>query len=135
MSYKDVLVRTFNDIFNEILTFVRELHPDNPHIIAGHTSFRRAISLNYTLLISQWYKWVYTPYKDNMETDGLDFFFAKEYHHDLDGMSNAGVILNTIEQLRDPLREMAPEHKTIIQTKLTHLNKLSAKWVQCTGRS
>ena len=130
MEYKNTVVRTFNNIFENVFSFVLELYPDNPHIIAGQISYKRAIALNHTIIIKAWYKWIYLPYKNDLHSNGIDFFFEKEYSGDVEGMANAGVILQAIEQLRAPMQQMDAEHKQMIQTKLIHLNKLSKKFCE-----
>jgi hypothetical protein len=128
MDPRKVILRTFNGIFEDVVHYILSKYPDNPHLIAAYSSFQSICRTNETILVKYWYKWIYLPYKDNLENGGVDFFLAKEYHEDVSGTKNAGVLLQAIEQIRTTLQTMTPSEKEFIREKLVHLNKLSNKW-------
>lgn len=128
MDPRKIVLRTFNGIFEDVVHFILQAYPDNPHLTAAYSSFQSLSRANDTILIKYWYKWIYLPYKDNLANDGVDFFLAKEYSEDVSGTKNAGVILHAIEQIRITLRSMTLSEKEYIKEKLVHLNKLSDRW-------
>lgn len=129
MEHRKVILRTFNGIFEDVVNYIMRSHPDNPHLLAAYSSFQSLSRTNDTILIKYWHKWIYLPYKDNLENGGVDFFLGKNYDEDVTGTKNAGIILHTIEQLRTTLQNMTLSEKEYIKEKLIHLNKLSDKWV------
>jgi len=128
MSAKSTFLNAFNTIFDSVLVYVAEIHPDNPHIISGQKSMRAVHAINPALTIQAWYRYVYIPYKDDLETGGIEFFLQKDYTADINGLSKAAAILNIIDQIRTPLRLMSDTHKSVIYTRITKLNLLSEKW-------
>ena len=92
MDPRKIVLRTFNGIFEDVVHFILQAYPDNPHLTAAYSSFQSLSRANDTILIKYWYKWIYLPYKDNLANDGVYFFLAKEYSEDVSGTKNAGVI-------------------------------------------
>jgi hypothetical protein len=129
MDPRKLILRTFNGIFEDVVHYIMQAYPDNPHLLAAYSSFQTLSQANDTILIKYWHKWIYLPYKDNLENGGVDFFLGKDYGEDVSGTKNAGIILQTIEQIRTTLRTMTLSEKDYIKEKLVHLNKLSDKWV------
>ena len=70
-------------------------------------------------------KFVYHPYKDVIDNGDISFFFDKDYSNDLSTVTNANKILNIIDTLREPIKEMGDANKEHTTKYIQNLSKLS----------
>ena len=80
---------------------------------------------NVTIIVKIWYTYVYSPYKPRIDNGDLEFFINKDYSEDLDGVSNASDILNSIDSLRAPIKQMSEVNKKHSLEYVQNLCKLS----------
>ena len=78
-------------------------------------------------MIKCWHKFVYLKYKDVIEEGNVEFFFEKDYSEDLTKLSNAKTIMEIIDSVRTPAKEICenPKNKEHITTYIQTLCKLS----------
>jgi len=70
---------------------------------------------------------VYAKYKNELENGDVEFFFNKDYAEDLTALSNSQHIMDIIDSVRGPAREVCenPKNKEYIFTYIINLCKLS----------
>ncbi len=124
---RPTLIRSFNDYFFEFLEDMLKVLPGNKSILTAIKSFRTVIELNKTILIKCWYKFVYLKYKNVIEDGNIDFFFEKDYSEDLTALSNSQNIMDIIDSMRTPAREVCenPKNREYITTYIQNLCQLS----------
>jgi hypothetical protein len=108
---RPTIIRSFNDYFCEFMEDILRVLPNNKQIKAAERSFKTLIEMNKTILVKCWYKFVYCPYKDVIETGDIEFFFAKDYSTDLVKLSNAQKIMEIIDSVRQPAKEVCENEK------------------------
>ena len=127
-SQKTTILRAFNNVFFEFVVEVQKVIPENNDIkdaIAGLEFFKKA---NPTCLIKSWQYFVNEPYKEEIAKGDISFFCDKDYKNDLTYMSNADDIMNAIQHIREPIKSMSVENKTIAFTYINNLCKLSSAY-------
>jgi len=124
---RPTIIRSFNDYFFEFLEDMLKVLPGNKSILTANKSFRTVIELNKTILIKCWYKFVYLKYKNVIEDGNIDFFFEKDYSEDLTALSNSQNIMDIIDSMRTPAREVCenPKNREYITTYIQNLCQLS----------
>jgi hypothetical protein len=124
---RPTIIRSFNDYFFEFLEDMLKVLPGNKSILTAIKSFRTVIELNKTILIKCWYKFVYLKYKNVIEDGNIDFFFEKDYSEDLTALSNSQNIMDIIDSMRTPAREVCenPKNREYITTYIQNLCQLS----------
>ena len=125
MADKSTYSRTFNNHFFEFLDDLIDVFPENMDLKAAKVSFETIKRANPTLIIKCWFTYVYMPYKETIDAGDISYFINKDYNADLSILGNSREILNTIDKLREPLRNMSPtsmEHSTKY---IQNLSKLS----------
>lgn len=124
---RPTLIRSFNDYFFEFLEDMLKVLPGNKSILTATKSFRTVTEFNKTILIKSWYKFVYLKYKNVIEDGNIEFFFEKDYSEDLTALSNSNNIMEIINAVRIPAKEVCenPKNKEYITTYIQNLCKLS----------
>ena len=108
---KSTALKAFNTHFDEFVNDVINVFPENTDIKSAKNVANVARKANVTIIIKIWYKYVYLPYKERIDNGDLEFFINKDYNEDLDGVSNAGDILKSIDSLRHPMKQMSDANK------------------------
>jgi hypothetical protein len=105
------LIRAFNDHLFEFLEDISKLLPENREMMTAIRSFQTVIALNKSIIIKCWYKYVYAKYADVIETGNITFFFEKDYSADLTNMKNPDKVIEIIDTIRNPVKEICENPK------------------------
>jgi hypothetical protein len=129
---KSAILKTFNTHFFEFLDEIVRIIPDNQEIQIARTSFDTIRRANPTSIAKAWYLFVYKPYDKVFETGNISFFFDKDYSSDLQTVVNSSRILEMIDKIRDPIKNMGPENLAHSTKYIQNLCKLSILYAQST---
>lgn len=119
------LVTVFNDHFSEFVNDVQSVFPDDADILTAKNALIAIRKANPKLLVRIWIKYVYTPYKDQIEAGDINFFLTKDYSSDLARNDNADKIMESIDRLRKPVKDMSPENQSKTMKYIQNLSKLA----------
>ena len=124
---RGTLIRSFNDYLFEFLDDMIKVLPGNKSVMTATRAFRMLTDANKAIIIKCWYKFVFLKYKDVINDGDVDFFFEKDYSEDLTKLSNSQSILEIIDSVRLPAKEICenPKNKEHITTYVQTLCKLS----------
>lgn len=124
---RPTVIRSFNDYFFEFLEDMLKVLPENKSILTAIKSFRTLTDVNKTILIKCWHKFVYLKYKNVIEDGNIEFFFEKDYSEDLTNLKNSQNIMQIIDSVRIPAKEVCnnPKNREYITTYIQTLCKLS----------
>ena len=125
MTDKSSILRAFNTHFFDFIEDLHGIFPNNNDLVVAKTSFDTIKKANPTAIIKAWLKFVYHPYKDVIDNGDISFFFDKDYSDDLSTVTNANKILNIIDTLREPIKEMGDANKEHTTKYIQNLSKLS----------
>lgn len=119
------LVTVFNDHFAEFVNDVQSVFPNDADILTAKNALLAIRKANPKLLVRIWIKYVYTPYKQQIEDGDINFFLTKDYTTDLARNDNADKIMESIDRLRNPVKEMSPENQAKTMKYIQNLSKLA----------
>ncbi len=127
MADRSLIVRTFNDLFFELLDDIIKILPGSAGLKTARRSFQMLSDLNKPILIKCWHKFVYLKYKDVIFSGDISFFFEKDYSTDVVKLSNPDKVLEIIDSIREPVKEACstPVNKAHVTTYIQNLSKLS----------
>jgi hypothetical protein len=125
MTDKSTLSRTFNSHFFEFLDDILTIFPENSEIKTARSSFEMIKKANPSAIIKVWFSYVYTPYRDVIESGNIEFFFEKDYGNDLSNLSNSNEIMKIIDKIRGPIKSMGKPNQDISMKYIQNLSKLS----------
>ena len=119
------LVTVFNDHFAEFVSDIQSVFPDDLDILTAKNSLLAIRKANPKLLVRIWIKYVYNPYKDQIDNGDINFFLTKDYATDLTRSDNSEKIMEAIDRLRNPIKNMNPENQAKTMKYIQNLSKLS----------
>ena len=77
------------------------------------------------MIVRIWLKYVYNPYKEQIESGNITFFLVKDYANDLARNDNSDKIMESIDRLRSPIKNMSPENQAKTMKYIQNLSKLA----------
>ena len=119
------LVTVFNDQFSEFVADIQSIFPTDPDILTAKNALLAIRKANPKLLVKIWFKYVYNPYKEHINAGDIHFFLTKDYSRDLVKNENADKIMESINRLRNPIKEMTPENQGKAMKYIQNLSKLA----------
>ena len=119
------LVSIFNDHFAEFVSDVQSVFPDDTDILTAKNSLLAIRKANPKLLVKIWVNYVYTPYKSQIDNGDINFFLSKDYGSDLSMNDNSEKIMESIDRLRTPVKNMNPSNQAKTMKYIQNLSKLS----------
>lgn len=125
MTEKTTILRAFNTHFFEFVDDIISIFPENRDLLNSRMSFEMIKTANPTAIVKAWYKFVYLPYNIVIEKDDITFFFEKDYSDDLAHLNNSQNIMNIIDSLRNPVKQMSITNKDHSMKYIKNLSKLS----------
>jgi len=119
------ILKAFNDHFVEFLDDILRIFPNYHDIRTARTSIEALRKVNPRKILVIWKEHVAMPYREPIENGEIDFFISKDYNKDIQYTSNNGAILDAIERMRQPVREMGKENQAKAMKYIKNLTKLS----------
>lgn len=109
------------EFFDDILT----IFPSNTDILAGKNSIIAIKKMNPAIVIKTWKTYIADVYLEKINNDDISFFLSKDYSNDLVYSHNPDKIMETINRLRDPIRNMNEADQLKTMKYIKNLTKLS----------
>lgn len=119
------LVTVFNDHFAEFVSDIQSIFPDDVDILTAKNALIAIRKANPKLIVKIWLKYVVIPYDDQIESGDINFFICKDYSSDLVRNENADKIMESINRLRDPIKQMSVENQAKTMKYIQNLSKLA----------
>ena len=120
------ILTAFNDHFIDFVTDVHNVFPDDPDILATKNALIAIRKANPKMIVKIWNKFIVGKYRPEIEAGNIDFFISKDYSQDVSAASNSDKIMETINRLREPIRQMTPESQAKTMKYIQNLTKLAA---------
>ena len=120
------LVTIFNDHFVEFLTDIHNDFPDDTDILTAKNALVAIRKANPKLIVRIWLKYVANPYQDRIIAGDVTFFIEKDYAMDLTRSAHAQQIMDCIDRLRDPVKQMSPDNQAKTMKYIQNLCKLAS---------
>ena len=127
---KSEVLSAFNNHIGEFFTDVCRIFPDNNDIKVAHISLNTLRSANPRLIISIWKESIVDIYQDKILEGDIDFFINKNYKNDLNNLSSSNTVLEKIDTLREPIRQMGEENQKKTVQYLQNLTKICNLYYQ-----
>ena len=119
------LLTTFNDHLMEFIDDVQRVFPNSVDVLATHKTLSAIRKMNPKLIIKIWKKYITDKYMSQIEKNDISFFIEKDYFEDLTNMDNSEQIVQSIDRLRDPIKQMNEEDQAKCMKYIYNLSKIS----------
>lgn len=108
---KLLLMNAFNTQFFEFIDDIQYVFNGDTSIQKAKTAFTIIKKMNPALIIKIWYTYVYSKYETEINSNNINFFIEKDYKKDLAHINYSDDIINNIDKLREPVRNMSKENQ------------------------
>ena len=119
------ILTAFNDHFLEFVNDVQAVFPEDADILSAKNSLITIRKANPKMIVKIWNTFIVGKYKAEIEAGDLDFFMNKDYSADLSVSQNNDKMMESINRLRDPIRNMGPDNQAKVLKYIQNLTKLA----------
>ena len=120
------LLTVFNDHFVEFVSDIQNVFPEDHDILVAKNSLLAIRKANPKMIVKIWKTFIVDKYQKEIESGNLDFFMEKDYSQDIAGTENSGKIMESINRLRGPIKQMSKENQQKTIKYIQNLTKLAA---------
>lgn len=118
-------VQAFNTHFFEFIDDVKSVFPEDVDILTASNVLLAIRKTNPKLIVKIWKTYIVDKYKKEIEQGDINFFINKDYTEDVSVSENSSKIMNAINRLRAPIKNMAEENQLKSLKYIQNLTKLS----------
>ena len=119
------LLTVFNDHFDEFITDIHNVFPDDADVLTAKNSLIAIRKANPKLILRIWIQYVATPYNEEILAGNIDFFINKDYANDLARSRNSDQIMSSIDRLRNPVKQMTANDQLKTMKYIQNLSKIA----------
>lgn len=123
------ILKTFNNQLEEFLNDMVRIMPENSEILTTQTLINQTKKINPKLIIEIWYTYVFLNYGEQINNNNFSYFIDKDYTKDLQDVSDNKSILESIEKIKTPIKNMAMNNRNTAMKYIQNLTKLSEIYV------
>ena len=116
----------FNDHFTEFINDIYNVFPNNVKLLAAKNALFAIRRANPKMIIKMWISYIAEPYKTQIESSDISFFLEKDYSNDFVDYTQSDDIMDYINMLRDPIKNMSPDNQVKAMKYIQNLSKISA---------
>ena len=119
------ILTAFNDHFIDFVNDIHGVFPDDVDILTTKNALTAIRKANPKMIVKIWDAFIVSKYKEEIEAGNLDFFINKDYSQDISNASNSDKIMESIDRLRQPVKNMGPENQAKVMKYIQNLTKLA----------
>jgi hypothetical protein len=120
------ILAAFNDHFVDFVTDIHNVFPDDVDVLTAKNSLLTIRKINPKMIVKIWNTFIVGKYKKEIEEGDLSFFIDKDYADDVSSVQNSDKIVESINRLRNPVKQMSIQNQTKVMKYIQNLTKLSA---------
>jgi len=126
MTSQSSILTAFNEHFIEFISDIQAVFPEDVDILSAKNSLLMIKKANPKMIIKIWKTHIVDKYVEQIEKGDISFFINKDYSSDLSkSYFSSNKIMEGIDRLRAPIREMTSENQEKTMKYIQNLTKLS----------
>jgi len=115
----------FNDHFLEFVNDIQSVFPEDHDILVAKNALIAIRKANPKMIIKIWKTFIADKYRQQIQMSDISFFVTKDYSSDIANSNNSDKIMESINRLREPIKNMSPENQAKVMKYILNLTKLS----------
>jgi hypothetical protein len=119
------ILTAFNDHFVEFISDIQSVFPEDVDILYAKNALISVRKANPKMIVKIWNSFIVSKYRSEINSGNLDFFMNKDYSNDVSSSQNSDKIMESIDRLREPIRNMGPENQAKVMKYIQNLTKLA----------
>ena len=120
----------FNNHFEEFLESIQGVFPEDADILASKNVLKQIRKANPKLIIRIWKEYIVDKYDERIMNGEISFFIDKDYKEDMSNMESSKKILDGINRLRNPIRDMGSANQATAMKFIQNLSQLAKLYFQ-----
>ena len=119
------LLTAFNDHFVEFLSDIQRVFPEDVDILTAKNALLTIRKTNPKIIVKIWTTCVVGEYKKEIDAGDIAFFINKDYTKDIATSNSSDKITESIDRLRNPVKQMSVEDQAKVMKYIQNLTKLA----------
>ena len=119
------LLTAFNDHFVEFLSDIQRVFPEDVDILTAKNALLTIRKTNPKIIVKIWTTCVVGEYKKEIDAGDIAFFINKDYTKDIATSNSSDKITESIDRLRNPVKQMSTEDQAKVMKYIQNLTKLA----------
>jgi hypothetical protein len=119
------ILTAFNEHFFDFLNDIQNVFPEDSDILTAKNALSTVRKANPKMIVKIWNAFIVGKYKGEIEAGNIDFFINKDYSTDVSAASNSDKIMESINRLREPIKNMTPDNQAKVMKYIQNLTKLA----------
>ena len=119
------ILTAFNDHFLDFLNDIQSVFPEDVDILAAKNALLAIRKANPKMIVKIWKIFIADKYRNQIESNDISFFLEKDYSSDIATSNNSDKIMESINRLREPVRNMGTDNQVKVMRYIQNLTKLS----------
>jgi accessory colonization factor AcfC len=119
------ILTAFNDHFSEFVNDIHSVFPEDVDILSAKNALLAIRKANPKMIVKIWNLFIVGKYKSEIEDGNLEFFMNKDYSNDVAESQYSDKIMDSINRLRTPIRNMATDNQAKVMKYIQNLTKLA----------
>lgn len=119
------LLTAFNDHFVEFLSDIQRVFPDDVDVLTAKNALLTIRKTNPKMIVKIWTKFIVGEYKKEIDAGDIEFFINKDYTKDIATSNSSDKITESIDRLRNPVKQMSVEDQAKVMKYIQNLTKLA----------
>jgi hypothetical protein len=114
----------FNDHFLEFINDVHSVFPEDADVLSAKNALIAIRKANPKMIVKIWKAFIADKYRAQIDSGDISFFLEKDYSNDVANL-NSDKIMESINRLREPVKNMGPDNQAKVMKYIKNLTKLS----------
>lgn len=119
------LLTAFNDHFVEFLSDIQRVFPEDVDVLTAKNALLAIRKTNPKMIVKIWTTYVVGEYKKEIDAGDIAFFINKDYTKDIAKSTYSDKITESIDRLRNPVKQMSAEDQAKVMKYIQNLTKLA----------
>ena len=119
------ILTSFNEHFLEFVNDIQSVFPEDVDILTAKNALLTIRKANPKMIVKIWKTFIADKYKEEIASGNITFFADKDYSNDISVSQNSDKIMESIDRLRTPIKNMTTENQAKTMKYIQNLTKLS----------
>jgi hypothetical protein len=119
------ILTAFNDHFAESVNDIHDVFPEDTDILTAKNALLAIRKANPRMIVKIWNTFIVGKYKSEIIAGNLNFFINKDYSNDVSDSQHSDKIMESIDRLRGPIKNMTADNQAKVMKYIQNLTKLS----------
>jgi accessory colonization factor AcfC len=119
------ILTAFNEHFLEFINDIQSVFPEDTDVLSAKNALIAIRKANPKMIVKIWKIFIADKYRKHIDASDISFFLTKDYSSDVANASSSDKIMESIDRLREPIKNMSIDNQSKVMKYIQNLTKLS----------